>query len=371
MLMFADERIGVPFSFFIPTTTATLTAINSYMAFAMTFGATADSNTKFGVNADSNTTTLQVSSANGTACQGIPAINLQANALALYNQLPEGAFTADHLLKAGSVKTALSYLEGNEETAWELRFYEGPDRKVCTDSGALKNVCIIFSIQACDGLMHVIDTFLAPPSQNFDFSDYVGSEKLMYDIPLKDLEVPLQISVKNPQLQCSQTLLQAIEQDSELVVGAGVLKAFDNLGLIQTLNRSDIAVTIFLGSTSSIDGFRKFGFWFYLTLISFLDVWVYPVLCIRVYPFISTWSAIVYAEADGYASPNFDESWKSLAIAIGSSLLAYPYCLRDLLQLRSIESVYSSSTNYSYPLRFESVDDKVRPRALATLLIKL
>jgi hypothetical protein len=251
--MFADERMGVPFSLFIATGKATLMAMNSSMAFARSIGADAD--------ADINSNKLQVTSSSGTACQGIPAATLQANAVALYNQLPEGAFTADQLLKAGTVKTALSYFEGNEEMPWTLSFYEGPDNKVCTDSGAFKNVCIMFSLQGCDGLMHVTDTFLAPPSQSPDYINYVASEKLMYDIPLEDLEVPPAVSIKNPELQCSQTLLQAIEQDPELVVAAGLLKAFGNDSLIQTLNRSDIAVTIFLGSTSSIDGFRKFGFW--------------------------------------------------------------------------------------------------------------
>lgn len=191
---------------------------------------------------------LQPTMPNGTLCQGTPTDSEASNAVALYNQLPQGPFTADQLLVVGPISTALTYVLGTPDQEYKLQFYANSDGKVCTDSGLFPKVCITASYQACDGLMHVIDQFLVPPDG--DGPDRAETVQTMYDISIAELVVPEVIDSEKSTETCTMTLKEAISAIPELSLTAATLNTLTNEDLNALFNSNDLAIT-YLASTDA------------------------------------------------------------------------------------------------------------------------
>jgi hypothetical protein len=61
--------------------------------------------------------------ADGSSCTPMVVLSYVANGVALYNQLPQGAFTQDELVQLESLPTALDFLLPEDNGRWNLTFF--------------------------------------------------------------------------------------------------------------------------------------------------------------------------------------------------------------------------------------------------------
>lgn len=98
----------------------------------------------------------------------------QGNAVSLYNQLPQAAFTVDELVEEEVVQTALGMALGMD---YSLRFERSNDGSVVIKNNG-PDARILYSMWGCDGIIHVTDALLWPggpdgrlPSTNLTIYD--------------------------------------------------------------------------------------------------------------------------------------------------------------------------------------------------------
>lgn len=100
-------------------------------------------------------------------------------AVALYNILPQGAFSADQLVSLQTVQTALGIVRAEP---LELSFERLPDDSVVV-SGIGPRTRILYSRVACDGVLHVTTLQLVPAALGVPFPDTNAS---LYDVDADD-----------------------------------------------------------------------------------------------------------------------------------------------------------------------------------------
>jgi hypothetical protein len=185
---------------------------------------------------------------NGTLCAPAFVSTPQANAFALYNQLPQGAFTAEQLLAAGDVPTALSFATGND--TYNLHFYRGRGGEVCINTSApTNNPCITKSYFGCDGIMHVTGVFLLPSVGSTLAADVPGTLKTMYDFSSAELE-PFQVNTT-----CSDSLIQALNRAPDAAWWASIPAAVTTPDLESAFQSSNTSITLFAESDAAYYNF--------------------------------------------------------------------------------------------------------------------
>jgi hypothetical protein len=70
-----------------------------------------------------NQPTTHTPQADGSSCTPMVVLSYVANGVALYNQLPQGAFTQDELVQLESLPTALDFLLPEDNGRWNLTFF--------------------------------------------------------------------------------------------------------------------------------------------------------------------------------------------------------------------------------------------------------
>jgi hypothetical protein len=161
-----------------------------------------------------------------------------ANAVALYNLLPQGAFTADQLLEFGTLRTALAVLA--KDDAYNMTFREDEAGRVCMSGSRGGNTgCIVHSYFGCDGVIHTVDNvnFLTPNQALVDVPQTLAT---MYDIPAADLQLG------PPAPVCSATLAQALQADEAVSWTAAAVQGGAGAALLGALGSSSTAVTMFV-----------------------------------------------------------------------------------------------------------------------------
>jgi len=162
-----------------------------------------------------------------------------ANAVALYNILPQGAFTADQLLAMRTVPTALAYLTGN--STYSLSFFLDAQNRVCinTPSGQ-PPVCIVASHVGCDGILHETLGLLLPTPSVYG----LDVNATIYDIPADQLTAPPAV--------CNTTLIEAMEAAPDLTLATNFAKGSPTM--MQLFNSTQTEVTYFAVTD---DGYQK------------------------------------------------------------------------------------------------------------------
>jgi hypothetical protein len=250
----------------------------------------------------------QLTAADGTVCASRAASGSPiGNALKLYSQLPQGAFSADHLLQLGTVQTALGYLQAPDASTYALTFFEDTDGRVCTDSGVFR-VCIVESYKGCNGWVHVADGILVPntPAK--------PTQETLYDVPSVALE-PWNEAILQP--KCTKTLLQAVN-DNPLLSWNKNMAIFDQETL-KALNDSSTSLTMLAVTKSGIERLHQ-------------------LLRPGAPPFEDEKGIINYAEIYNFTT---DETvYPTMVATAAYNMLPRPYCLRELLQMQQVGSIY-------------------------------